>query len=134
MRKDNPDSNKPSLLRRVVALVALGMAIALAVVQVTNMLRHDVLIRLLLSDEILHDIRKIEMVAWMAGQSNPSYKVEVNFDQNHPAKLPIEHKFELTNGKYEMQFRVFGFDKFTYVRTSRRLEVSGPVSVSYQLP
>jgi len=131
---ENTGAGKVAVVKRLIALLALGSAIALAVVQVTNMLKHDVSVRLIFSEQLLENVRRVEIVALKSGQSHPSSSVEMIFDDSHPARLPVEHRFELTNGKYDLHFRIFGFDKSTFVRVSRSLDVTGSMSVSYQLP
>lgn len=132
-RNEVPKS-KAAVVNHVLALVALGLAIALAVVQVSKILKHEVLVKVLLPTELLEDLRKIEMVAIRKDQAHPSASVEIRFDEKHPASLPVEHKFELRNGVYEIHFRVFGLDNTPGVRGIRTLEVAGSVSVQYQLP
>lgn len=132
--KEKTEAGKVAIVKRLIALLVLGSAIALVVVHVTNMLEHEVSVRLTFSEKLLENVRRVEIVVLKSGQSHPSSKVEINFDGNHPAMLPVEHRFELTNGNYDFHFRIFGFDKSTFVRVSRSLEVTGAMSVRYQLP
>lgn len=117
----------------MLALVALGVAVALTIIQVTNMIKHDVNVKLMLSQEIVPGISRVEIVALRDGQSAPSSTVTMDFDKSHPAKLPIGHRFQLVNGSYELQFRIFSSDE-SFLRISRQLDVTGQTSVSYRLP
>lgn len=123
------------LARRLLALALLGTAIALAVVQITNAVRHDAQVQIELMSDTAARLERLELAVAEADQSGPPALLTVfRFDEQHPPPAPIEHTFSLPNGRYELLIKLHLVDDPEPVRIRKQLEVSGEATTRYRLP
>jgi len=133
-----PDRAKPSrarsLIHRLIALAVLGSAIALAVVTVTNAIRHEAKVELLLPSGIRQTLDRLELAVWEVDQDGPPAVVTIMpFSEEHrPAEI-VEHTFSLPNGRYELEIKLYDHPNAEQIRVRKPLEVSGDATIRYRL-
>jgi hypothetical protein len=122
-------------IRRGLALALLGAALALAVVQVTRMIRHEAVVGVELGPGLLPGLRQVELRVMEEGAwDHPVSVVLFHFDSDHPPASALEHRFQLTNGRYELHISLRGQEGTQPLNARRALEVSGAVQTRFRLP
>jgi hypothetical protein len=122
------------LLKRILPLLLLGSAIALVVVQLTNVVTYKTILQLELGGNLRAELKNLEILV-----EDPSNRDEVlsttvfNFDLSHRPAPKLDHILVLTRGEYSILFKMFGLDGS--VRQSRRkLDVSSDSTATISLP
>lgn len=118
-------------LRRIGALLALGISLALVVLQIRGVIRHEVEIHLAIPPDVLARIERLEIDV-LEAQESIEPVVYADFRAPDPARL--SHKFNLMNGQYFLVFRIHlaGYTEPLFVR--RTLDVQGEAQVRFDLP
>ncbi len=122
------------LLKRVLPLVLLGSAIALVIVQLTNVITYKTILQLELGGNLRTELKNLEILV-----EDPSNRDEVlsttvfHFDVSHRPEPKLDHILTLTRGKYSILFKMYGLDGS--VRQSRReLDVSSDSTAAISIP
>ncbi len=128
-------TNTSQRIRKIVGLVFLGIAIGLAVNQITVSLKHEVTISIDLSDDLVRDLTELDLrVSEVESTAEVVSLTRFFFDERHRPETRLTKVLNLTNGRYEVGFTVCQTSKKTAIILTRALTVDGGTAVGYQLP
>jgi len=129
-----PTSWRNRLLKRVLPLVLLGSAIALVIVQLTNVITHKTILQLELVGSLRSELKNLEILV-----EDPSNRDEVvstavfHFDASHRPAPQLDHILNLTRGEYSILFKMLTMDGSVH-QSRRKLDVSADSTVIISLP